>query len=43
VETQEVAVERLRVEFLDGLSDVNVSYLEVICFGAENQKSSLDW
>ena len=35
VETKEKAVELLREEFLDSLSDVNVSCLEVACFRAE--------
>ena len=35
VETREKATEILREEFLDALSDVNVSCLEVACFRAE--------
>jgi len=35
VETREKAAEVLREEFLDALSDVNVSCLEVACFRAE--------
>lgn len=35
VETKEKAVEILREEFYDALSDVNVSCLEVACFRAE--------
>jgi len=35
VETREKAAEILREEFLDALSDVNVSCLEVACFRAE--------
>lgn len=35
VETRERAAEILREEFLDALSDVNVSCLEVACFRAE--------
>jgi len=35
VETEEKAAEILRGEFLDTLSDVNVSCLEVACFRAE--------
>jgi len=35
VETREKAAELLREEFLDVLSDVNVSCLEVACFRAE--------
>ena len=35
VETKEKAMELLREEFLDALSDVNVSCLEVACFRAE--------
>jgi len=35
VETREKAAEMLREEFLDALSDVNVSCLEVACFRAE--------
>jgi len=42
VETKEVAVEMLKVEFLDALSDVNVSCLKVTCFSAEDQKSLFD-
>ena len=37
VETKEKAAEILRVEFLDALSDVNVSCLEVARFRAEDQ------
>jgi alpha-ribazole phosphatase CobZ len=35
VETEEEAAEMLREEFLDALSDVNVSCLEVACFRAQ--------
>jgi alpha-ribazole phosphatase CobZ len=35
VETEEAAAEMLREEFLDTLSDVNVSCLEVACFRAQ--------
>jgi len=35
VDTEEEAVEMLREEFLDALSDVNVSCLEVACFRAQ--------
>jgi alpha-ribazole phosphatase CobZ len=35
LETEEVAAEMLREEFLDTLSDVNVSTLEVACFRAQ--------
>jgi len=35
VETREKAAEILREEFLDALSDVNISCLEVACFRAE--------
>ena len=35
VETEEKAAEILREEFLDALSDVNVSCLEVACFRAQ--------
>jgi alpha-ribazole phosphatase CobZ len=35
VETEEKAAEMLREEFLDALSDVNVSCLEVACFRAQ--------
>ena len=35
VDTEEKAVEILREEFLDTLSDVNVSCLEVACFRAQ--------
>jgi alpha-ribazole phosphatase CobZ len=35
VETEEEAAEILREEFLDALSDVNVSCLEVACFRAQ--------
>ena len=40
VETKEKAVELLREEFLDALSDVNVSCLEVACFRAEEDAKS---
>ena len=40
VETKERAVELLREEFLDALSDVNVSCLEVACFRAEEDAKS---
>jgi len=35
LETKEAAAEMLREEFLDALSDVNVSTLEVACFRAQ--------
>jgi len=35
LETEEVAAEMLREEFLDTLSDVNISTLEVACFRAQ--------
>jgi len=35
LDTEEKAVEMLREEFLDALSDVNVSCLEVACFRAQ--------
>jgi alpha-ribazole phosphatase CobZ len=35
LETEEAAAEMLREEFLDTLSDVNVSTLEVACFRAQ--------
>src|SRR4030066_1056990 len=35
LETEEKAAEMLREEFLDALSDVNVSCLEVACFRAQ--------
>jgi alpha-ribazole phosphatase CobZ len=35
LETEEVAAEMLREEFLDALSDVNISTLEVACFRAQ--------
>ncbi len=35
IETEERATEMLREEFLDALSDVNVSTLEVACFRAQ--------
>ena len=35
VETKEKAAEILREEFLDALSDVNVSTLEIMCFRAQ--------
>jgi alpha-ribazole phosphatase CobZ len=35
LETEEAAAEMLREEFLDALSDVNVSTLEVACFRAQ--------
>ncbi len=35
LETEEAATEMLREEFLDALSDVNVSTLEVACFRAQ--------
>jgi alpha-ribazole phosphatase CobZ len=35
IETEEVATEMFREEFLDTLSDVNVSTLEVACFRAQ--------
>ena len=37
VQTEEVAAEMLREEFLDALSDVNVSTLEVACFRAQEE------
>lgn len=37
VETKEKATEILQEEFLDALSDVNVSCLEVACFRAEEE------
>ena len=37
VETREKAAEMLRDEFLDALSDVNVSCLQVACFRAEEE------
>lgn len=40
VETKEKATEILREEFLDALSDVNVSCLEVACFRAEEDAKS---
>ena len=40
VETKEKAAQLLREEFLDALSDVNVSCLEVACFGAEEDAES---
>ena len=40
VETKEKAVELLREEFLDALSDVNVSCLEVACFRVEEDAKS---
>lgn len=40
VETKEIAVELLREEFLDALSDVNVACLEVACFRAEEDAKS---
>ena len=40
VETKEKAIELLREEFLDALSDVNVSCLEVACFRAEEDAKS---
>jgi alpha-ribazole phosphatase CobZ len=35
LETEEIATELLREEFLDTLSDVNISTLEVACFRAQ--------
>jgi alpha-ribazole phosphatase CobZ len=35
LETEEIATELLREEFLDALSDVNISTLEVACFRAQ--------
>ena len=40
VETKEKAIELLTEEFLDALSDVNVSCLEVACFRAEEDAKS---
>ncbi len=40
VETKDKAAEILQEEFLDALSDVNVSCLEVACFRAEEDASS---
>lgn len=40
VETKEKAAQLLREEFLDALSDVNVSCLEVACFRAEEDARS---
>jgi alpha-ribazole phosphatase CobZ len=40
VETKEKAAEILREEFLDALSDVNVSCLEVACFRVEEDAKS---
>ena len=40
VETKEKAAEMLKEEFLDALSDVNVSCLEVACFRAEEDARS---
>ena len=40
VETKEKAAEVLQEEFLDALSDVNVSCLEVACFRAEEDARS---
>lgn len=40
VETREKAAEILQEEFLDALSDVNVSCLEVACFRAEEDARS---
>jgi len=40
VETKEKAVELLREEFFEALSDVNVSCLEVACFRAEEDAES---
>jgi len=40
VETKEKAAEILKEEFLDALSDVNVSCLEVACFRAEEDAKS---
>jgi alpha-ribazole phosphatase CobZ len=37
LETEEEAAEMLREEFLDALSDVNVSTLEVACFRAQEE------
>ena len=37
VETEEEAVQLLREEFLEVLSDVNVSCLEVACFRAQEE------
>jgi len=40
VETREKAIELLREEFFEALSDVNVSCLEVACFRAEEDAKS---
>jgi len=40
VETKEKAIELLREEFFEALSDVNVSCLEVACFRAEEDAKS---
>jgi len=40
VETKETAAEILEEEFLDALSDVNVSCLEVACFRAEEDANA---
>ena len=40
VETEEKAIELLKEEFFDALSDVNVSCLEVACFRAEEDAKS---
>lgn len=40
VETREKAIELLRKEFVEALSDVNVSCLEVACFRAEEDAKS---
>jgi len=40
VETKEKAIELLREEFFEALSDVNVSCLEVACFHAEEDAKS---
>lgn len=40
VETREKAIETLREEFYDALTDVNVSCLEVACFRAEEDARS---
>jgi len=40
VETKEKAIELLKEEFLEALSDVNVSCLEVACFRAEEDAKS---
>jgi len=40
VETKEKAIELLREEFFEALSDVNVSCLEIACFRAEDDAKS---